>query len=496
MTDLVIRGGTVFDGLGSEGVRADVRVAGDRIVEVGDVTRGAAKEVDATGCYVAPGFVDGHTHLDAQIFWDPYAGSLTAHGVTSAVMGNCGFTLGPGTEDQADLVLRSIERAEDMSRAAIQRGVPWSWTDFVGYLDAVDELPKALNLCAQIGHSALRASVMGERAFTDPASESETEEMRAAVRAQRSKPGHWDCSTSRSHAHVTVAGNPVASRVAEWSEVVALVMAMKEAGTGLFQLAPERPSEPGEIADYQTRLRALAVSSGRPVTFMVGGQEEQLTAVDQVVASGGRAVGQVHVRGFENIFGFKTRLPFDKLPTWSAVRKKSFGEQRKAFEDPDQRRRLIEEALGGDYGQAVGAEVRAPQYDQIMVIGGSRGLPCRDRQSQRGERRGGDDRSGAQQQLRAALPPTHQRDAGRPAAYRSPAPQHRYCGFRLGCAHLTDPRLEHPDVFLGALGPGQAGLLVERGHSHADGPARRDLGPGGPRCPSERQRRRPDRVRP
>ncbi len=125
MYDVLIRGGTVFDGLGAAGVVADVAIAGGRVAEIGRVTDGARQVIDASGRFVAPGFIDGHTHLDAQIFWDPYASSLTGHGVTSAVMGNCGFSLAPGTEEQADLILRSIERAEDMSRAAIQRGVPW-----------------------------------------------------------------------------------------------------------------------------------------------------------------------------------------------------------------------------------------------------------------------------------------------------------------------------------------------------------------------------------
>jgi N-acyl-D-aspartate/D-glutamate deacylase len=368
MFDVLIRGGTVFDGLGSEGAVADVAVTDGLVAEIGKVTGDARQTIDASGRFVAPGFIDGHTHLDAQIFWDPYGGSLSAHGVTSAVMGNCGFSLAPGTQDQADLIIRSIERAEDMSREAIQRGVPWRWTTFGEYMDAVDALPKALNIAAQCGHSAVRASVMGERAFTDAATDDEVRRMREAVGAAIAA-GAMGFSTSRTRAHLTKAGQPVASRVASWDEVSAIVTALGQAAAGIFQLAPERPADPAAMADYRGRLRRLAVDSGRPVTFMVGGQKEQLEAVDGVIASGGTAIGQVHVRGFENIFGFKTTLPFDRLPLWNSVRSAPLGEQRARLLDPGLRARLVTEAESGDYGEAVGAEVRAPRFGEITIIG-------------------------------------------------------------------------------------------------------------------------------
>lgn len=371
MFDVVIRGGTVFDGLGSEGAAADVAISGGMVVEIGHVTGGARQTIDASERFVAPGFVDGHTHLDAQIFWDPYGGSLTEHGVTSAVMGNCGFSLAPGAQDQADLIIASIERAEDMSRAAIQRGVPWNWTTFGEFMDAVEALPKALNIAAQCGHSAVRASVMGERAFTDSATDDEVRRMRETV-GRAISAGAMGFSTSRSRAHLTKAGEPVASRIASWDEVTEIVTGMGEAGAGIFQLAPERPADPAAMADYQARLRRLAVESGRPVTFMVGGQRAQLDTVDRVVAAGGAAIGQVHVRGFENVFGFKTTLPFDRLPLWKSVRSAPLGEQRERLLDPQLRARLVAEAESGDYGEAVGAEVRAPRFDQIMIIDASR----------------------------------------------------------------------------------------------------------------------------
>lgn len=368
MLDLVIRGGTVFDGTGAEGIAADVAISEGMIVDVGEVTEGAAREIDASGHFVTPGFIDGHTHLDAQIFWDPYAGSLTDHGVTSAVMGNCGFTLAPGTEDDADLILRSIERAEDMSRNAIEKGVPWTWSSFPQFVEAVKRLPKALNIAVQIGHSALRASVMGERAFGEVATDAEVAEMCREVEEALAA-GATGFSTSRSRAHLTKAGDPVASRSATWDEVEALVMAASSTRSGLFQLAPERPEDPAAVADFQRRLGDLAVRSGLPVTFMVGGQDEQLGTVRHVRRSGGTAIGQVHVRGFENVFGFKTHLPFDSLPLWKSVRAGSEEEQGRRLRDPEVRRGLVQEARDGRYGEGVGAEIRAPHYEGISVIG-------------------------------------------------------------------------------------------------------------------------------
>src|SRR5690606_13656679 len=208
--------------------------------------------------------------------------------------------------------------------------------------DAVDALPKALNLVGQLGHSALRAAVMGERAFTEPATDADVARMAAAVE-EAIAAGARGFSTSRSRAHATRTGTPVASRLAAWDEVVALVTAMGRRGRGLFQLAPERSTELAALADFQARLRDLAVTSGRPVTFMVGGQDEQLDTVARVVAAGGAATGQVHVRGFENVFGFRTALPFDRLERWREVRSRPLDAQRRLLEDEAVRAALIDE---------------------------------------------------------------------------------------------------------------------------------------------------------
>src|ERR671925_657538 len=142
MYDLVIRNGTVVDGTGLPKYRADVGVSGDRIAAIGRIAEKGKEEIDATGHVVTPGFIDGHTHMDAQVFWDPIGSCSCWHGVTSVVMGNCGFTLAPCAEEDKLLVMRNLERAEDISPKAMEAGIKWSWSNFAQYLDAVDRLPK------------------------------------------------------------------------------------------------------------------------------------------------------------------------------------------------------------------------------------------------------------------------------------------------------------------------------------------------------------------
>jgi len=231
--DLVIKNGTVIDGSGLPGFRADVGVRHGRIVSIGRIRERGRETLDAEGHVVAPGFVDGHTHMDAQIFWDPLGTSSCYHGITSVVMGNCGFTLAPCAAKDKHLVVRNLQRAEDIPPEAMEAGIGWRWTTFPEFLDTLEALPKGINYAGYIGHSALRTYVMGERAFEKQATEDELRamerELRDALRA-----GAMGFTTSRSPSHETPDHRPVASRVAEWNEVRRLVNTMGELNAGIF----------------------------------------------------------------------------------------------------------------------------------------------------------------------------------------------------------------------------------------------------------------------
>src|SRR4051812_12397783 len=176
--DLVIKNGMVVDGSGLPRYRADVGVKDGKIAFMGRINAAAKETIDAEGHVVAPGFIDAHTHMDAQIFWDPLGTCSCWHGVTSVIMGNCGFSVAPCAEKDKHLVLKNLERAEDISPKAMEAGIRWAWDDFGQYLDAVERTPKGINYAAYVGHSALRTYVMGERAFEAEASDDDVRHMK------------------------------------------------------------------------------------------------------------------------------------------------------------------------------------------------------------------------------------------------------------------------------------------------------------------------------
>ena len=214
MHDLVITNGTVVDGTGAPPIRGDVAVTDGVITEVGELDSTAARHtIDAEGHIVSPGFVDVHTHMDAQIAWDPLGECSCFHGVTTAVMGNCGFTLAPVRSDERHLVVRNLERAEDIAAEAMAEGIDWSWETFPEYLDFVDATPKGINYAGYVGHSALRTWAMGERAFTEEATDDDIARMAGHVRESMAA-GAVGFTTSISGNHETSDDRPVASRLA------------------------------------------------------------------------------------------------------------------------------------------------------------------------------------------------------------------------------------------------------------------------------------------
>ncbi|MGH1494074.1 MAG: N-acyl-D-amino-acid deacylase family protein, partial [Acidimicrobiales bacterium] len=383
MHDLVIKNGTVVDGSGAEGRVADVAVSDGVVTAVGDLDSDqATRTIDAEGHIVSPGFVDVHTHMDAQIAWDPLGECSCYHGVTTAVMGNCGFTLAPVNSDARELVVRNLERAEDIAAEAMAAGIDWSWETYPEYLDFVERTPKGINYAGYVGHSALRTWAMGERAFTEDANEADLAKMVGQVKDSM-RAGAVGFTTSISLNHETSDDRPVASRLSTRSEINALVGAMGEMGGGIFELAHHphlRSSDPEKRESYISWLVELAAATKVPITYgmLAFGSEDHLwrpviELLDRINASGGRSWAQVHSRHFGALLSFQTRLPFDALPLWSEVRSQPLEEQRRALADPSTREKLVNEAENGDYGRAIGAEARKPEWQWIYPL--TSGLP-------------------------------------------------------------------------------------------------------------------------
>ena len=372
--DLVIRDGMVIDGSGMPRYRADIGIKDGRIARIGRIAEAAERSLDAEGHVVTPGFVDGHTHMDAQIFWDPLGSCSCYHGVTTVVMGNCGFTLAPCREAEVDFVFRNLERAEDIAREAMLAGIDWRWESFPEFLDVLDTLPKGINYSGYIGHSALRTYVMGERAFDDAASEDDLAAMvrlvQEAVRA-----GALGFSTSRSPSHRTSDDRPVASRVAGFDEVRAIVRGMGEIGAGIFQLAMERGDDAHMIGVHES-LNALSIETGRPITFGSLARREQpgqwrkiYDLIREGNRAGARIFPQVHSRELNSLMSFETNTPFDSWEVWRDFRRLPLAEQKAKLGDPAFKARLVEVASRPyDGPEVIGAEARPPEWDIFYVM--------------------------------------------------------------------------------------------------------------------------------
>ena len=374
--DLVIRGGTVVDGSGLPSYRGDVAVANGTIARIARNIRDAGREeIDARHAVVAPGFIDGHTHMDAQVAWDPLGTCSCWHGVTSVVMGNCGFTLAPCRPDERHLVVRNLERAEDIPAEAMQAGIEWTWETYAEYLDAVARWPKGINYAGYVGHSALRTYAMGERAFSEPATVEDLAVMKREL-ADALAAGAMGFTTSRTRNHETADRRPVASRVAEWSEVRELVRVMGDLGAGIFEIAGEDTGRDlDRQRDYLSRLRDLAVETGRPITWGLFSRREDPTLwrtyialLEETARAGGRMFAQVHSRALTVVLSFKTNLPFDRLPVWKELRALPLEEQKRRLRDPELRGRLVAAARERDERRPIGAEARAASYDWIFVM--------------------------------------------------------------------------------------------------------------------------------
>jgi len=374
--DLIIKNGAIIDGSGAARFKADVGIKDGIITSVGTVEGDAREVIDAAGQVVTPGFIDGHTHMDAQVSWDPLGTCSVWHGITTVVMGNCGFTLAPCAAKDKHLVVRNLERAEDISGAAMEAGIDWTWETYPEYLDALEKLPKGINYSGYVGHSALRTYAMGERAFTDEATPADMAIMKKEL-ADSIRAGAIGFSTSRTRNHQTPEGRPVSSRLATWDEVKELVGVMSELDAGIFEIASEEAGrDPESQREYQVRLRDLAVESGRPVTWGMFSARRApdiwppyFDLLNETAEMGGTMFAQVHSRALNVMMSFESRLPFDKFPVWKEFRELSLADQKAGLQAPAMRARLVESASASHQeGKAVGAEMRRPDYNWLLVM--------------------------------------------------------------------------------------------------------------------------------
>ncbi len=347
MHDLVIRGGLVVDGSGGEPFVADVAVDGDRISRIGTVSAPGREEMDAAGCIVTPGFVDIHTHYDGQATWDAEMAPSAWHGVTTVVMGNCGVGFAPARPDKRDWLIGLMEGVEDIPGTALAEGMPWDWESFPDYLDALDRLPRTIDVGTHVPHGAVRAYVMGDRAVTDDPTPADIAEMARLVE-DGMRAGALGFSTSRTILHKSVDGELVPGTTATEPELVALGRAMAAAGHGVFELTSDLVPEWDEFG----WMRRLSADTGRPIVFsMLQSPVKQMRWQDQMAAmraandDGGNIVAAIGLRGIGVIMTWRgTVHPFMRRPSWLAIADLPWDQQFARLSDPAFKAALLAEA--------------------------------------------------------------------------------------------------------------------------------------------------------
>ncbi|HZR79927.1 MAG TPA: amidohydrolase family protein [Candidatus Binatia bacterium] len=362
--DLAIRGGTVVDGTGAPGARADLGVKDGRIAAVGDVRGSAARTIEADGRVVAPGFVDIHTHYDAQILWDRMLTISPWHGVTTVLMGNCGFGVAPTRPEHRNLILRTLEKVEGMSLDALEAGVgaDWPFETFPQYLDALDRLGgTAINVAALVGHTPVRLYVMGEEAVERAATEDEIARMRAIVR-EAVAAGGAGFATSRAPTHVGYAGKPVPSRLADAAEIGEIARALGDVGSGIVQAT----AGPGLFFD---EFAEITRATGRPLTWTAllagmmgpGSHRFMLERSVELLRKGIPVTPQVACRPLNFDFDMAEPFLFESLPFFAPVSAADRPGKKRLYADPSFREQVRAMFDGGQAG------VFRASYDRMVV---------------------------------------------------------------------------------------------------------------------------------
>lgn len=355
--DLVIKGGTVVDGTGAPGRRADVAITGDTISEIGDGLDGR-RELDASGHVVTPGFIDIHTHYDAQVFWDPALTPSSWHGVTTVVAGNCGFSIAPCRPEHRGLIGRTLQHVEDMSLPTLEAGIPWDFETFPEYLDSVARHGSALNYTAYVGHTAIRLYVMGDDGYERAATDDELARMGDVVRDAVAA-GAAGVATSAAQTHSGDGGRPVPSRLADVHELEALYMPMRELGRGVGACTPGERISHADVYDLQRKV-------GRPFTWTALLTIKGISFASDMAALNARerATGadvwpQITCRPLTFQMTMADPFTFNTVDAFSSLMDSPDEERIAAYRDPAWRRRAQDELEHG--------RIFRPRWDVMTV---------------------------------------------------------------------------------------------------------------------------------
>ena len=397
MLDVVIKGGDVVDGTGAPRRRADVGIKDGRIVQIGTIDTEAAHTIDATGKLVAPGFVDVHTHFDAQVFWDNALTPSPLHGVTTALAGNCGFTVAPLSDDPADVeyLLRMLARVEGMPVETLRTGVPWNWVTTADYFDRIESAGVGINLGFMVGHSAIRRIVMGADATRRESTVDELEAMKGLLHAGL-EAGGLGFSTSYARTHNDADGNMVPSRHATTAELIELAKVTgQHEGTGLEIIPQVGPFDQWAI----DLMVDMSVAAQRPINWnvMVVTQanmadcQSKLAAGDAARARGGKVVALTMPISFGARLSFNSGFVLDAMPGWESAMHASRDDKLALFSDPAARDALDAKAQSpdnplrmlADWGSKIIFDVVAPENEQyrgqtVAAIAKAQGRPAWD----------------------------------------------------------------------------------------------------------------------
>jgi len=367
--DLVIRGGTVVDGTGGPMKEADVAFSDGRIAEVGVVTAAGQEEIDARGRLVMPGFVDVHTHYDAQVTWSNQILPSSCNGVTTVLMGNCGVGFAPVRPDHHDMLISLMEGVEDIPEVVMKEGLPWNWASFPDYLDSLEDRRYDVDVATQVPHAALRVFVMGERGANREAATAADRAEMARLAAEGIRAGAFGFSTSRLLQHRTAAGEPIPSYGAAEEELLEIADAIADVGRGWIQTVGD--FDDAIDAEFDLRRR-MAERSGRPLTMTLLQKESRpeqwrdlLDRVAAANADGLKLTAQIRGRPTSVLLGFELSLnPFCACPSWREVQDFDFEARLVKLRETAFRARLVSEPCGNSERQR-----RFQQWDRIFPFG-------------------------------------------------------------------------------------------------------------------------------